>query len=180
MKKLVVIGVAALAAFIAAIGLAQTASAYPETTCTVTVNAQKILSGSELKVTGTAQQFTTPRHSARLAATTVHWSATFNSVVHEADVNSFATTFKVPSVKAKTVFPLKVTALMPDAATTCQRTLDITVEPSGTNVTPPTGPTLPNTGGPRLALLIVGLALVLAGGGAIYTSRRRHGGTHTA
>ncbi|HEX4189415.1 MAG TPA: LPXTG cell wall anchor domain-containing protein [Marmoricola sp.] len=180
MKKLVVIGVSALVAFIAAIGLAQSASAYPETTCSVTVNAQKILSGSELKVTGSAQQFTTPRHSARLAATTVHWKATFNNVIHQADVNNFSTTFKVPAVTAKKVYPLVVQALMPDATTTCQRTLDITVEPSGTHVTPPTGPTLPNTGGPRLALLIAGFALVLAGGGAIYTSRKRHGGGHTA
>lgn len=176
MKKLIVMGAITLAAMAVALGAAPTASAYPETSCNVTVNAQKVHAGSQLRVTGTSQETTSS--SPRLAAASVHWRATFNGVTKTANATVFHATFAVPSEKVQTQILLTVRAVQPDA-TDCQKSLNITVLPSGLSVSPP-GDHLPNTGGPRLIFLIAGIVLVLGGAGAVWQSRRRSHGGHSA
>ena len=174
MKKLIVIGVTTLAAMFVALGVAPSAHAYPETSCNVTVNAQKAESGTILKVHATSQQITTDDGLGRAAADSVSWRAEFNGVVREANTDVFDTTFTLPKVSSETSFLLTVQAVMPDASTTCEKSLNITVVPGGTTLVPPEE--LPNTGGPRMILLVAGLGLVAMGGVAIRQSRRRHEG----
>lgn len=170
MKKLIVIGATTLAALGVALGVAPSANAYPETSCNVTVDAQKVESGTKLKVEGDSALVVTDSPRASVAG--AQWRAEFNGVVRTATADHFTTTFPVPKVSTKTVLVLTVQAVMPDATTTCEKMLNITVLPSGTDVVPPDHH-LPNTGGPRLALLFAGIGLVLAGGVAIQQARRR-------
>jgi LPXTG-motif cell wall-anchored protein len=169
MKKLIVIGVTALAAAFVTLGFAPSAEAYPETTCNVTVDSQVVHSGDTFEATGSSQQFTTPRAS---AAAPVSWTITFNDHVRHATGTSFSEKFKAPVVDVETILPLTATALMPDGTTTCTHTVNIKIIPDDISVSPPGH--LPNTGGPRLILLIAGLGLVLAGGFAIRQSRKDH------
>jgi len=171
MKKLIAIGATGLIALVMLVGLAPAASAYPETTCNVTVDAQTVASQGKVHVHGTADVIVTDDGLGRTAAgSTVHWVATFNGTTHTADENVLDTTFDVPAVTTTTTFPLHVKAVEPDD-TTCERSVNVTVQPSGT-VSPPPGDHMPNTGGPRLILLIAGLGLVVAGAVSIRMSRR--------
>lgn len=170
MKKLIVIGATTLAALGVALGVAPSANAYPETSCNVTVDAQKVESGSKLTVDADSTLIVTDNPRAAVAGT--KWRAEFDGNVRTATADHFTTTFPVPKVTAKTVLVLTVQAIMPDATTTCEKTLNITVLPGGTDVVPPDHH-LPNTGGPRLALLVAGIGLVLVGGVAIQQARRR-------
>lgn len=176
MKKLAMIGATAIAAVCVVLGVVPAASAYPDLSCNVTVDAQKVNSGAKLEVTATSQQITTPRVAGRAAADAVDWRATFNGAVHTSHAAVLHTSFTVPTVKTEHVFVLHVRAVMADGTTTCEKSLNITVSPGGTHVNPPGG--LPNTGGPRLILLIAGLALVIAGGVAIRQSRKGHDAQH--
>lgn len=187
MKKLVLIATALLLATLGMVGFASSASAYPETSCDVSVSAQIVNSGDHFTASGTSQQSTTGNRSARAAAASVTWTITFNGTVRHATGSSFSTTFTAPTVTTRTVFPLTAEAVMPDATTHCQRTVDITVDPLGI-VSPPgcTGLCLPNTGGPRLWILVAGIALLLGGAYAVRQSRAKgsstpssSGGRHT-
>lgn len=171
MKKLMVIGLTAFAAVCLSLGYAPSAQAYPELSCNVTVDAQKVDSGSTLKVHAESQQVSTevPRAS---AADSIQWTADFNGVTKTSNADVFDTTFKVPTVTAETVLTLHVKAVHPGASSTCEKSLDITILPGGTVVSPPG--TLPNTGGPRMIFLIAGLGLVAVGGIAIRQSRKAH------
>jgi len=172
MKKLIAIGASGFIALFMLVGFAPAASAYPETTCNTTVDAQTVVSEGKLHVHGTVDVVVTDDGLGRKAAgDTVHWTATFNGETRTADENVFDTTFDVPKVTQTTTFVLHVEAVMPDEKTTCQRNLNITVKPSG-SVSPPNPPHMPNTGGPRLVLLIAGLGLVIAGAVSIRMSRR--------
>ncbi|RNL62203.1 LPXTG cell wall anchor domain-containing protein [Nocardioides marmoriginsengisoli] len=182
MKKLILIGITTLAALFAMVGLSPSAQAYPETSCNVFVDSQIVKSGATFTATGESQQFTTPRLAARASAgDPVSWEMTFNGEVRTGKAEVFVQKFKAPVVKKKTTLPLTASAIMPDAKTTCTKTVDITILPGGTTVSPP-GDHLPNTGGPQLYLLIAGLVLVVAGGLAIRSSRKSHEsrGAHTA
>lgn len=178
MKKLIVIGATACAALFLALSVVPSAQAYPEQSCNVTVDTQKANAGATLRVTGTTQEFTTDDGSGRASAAGTKWRAKFNGVVKTGTADVFKTSFKFPSVTTETTFLLKVKAVLSDD-TTCEKTLEITAMPSGTVVSPP-GDGLPNTGGPRLILLLAGLALVVAGGMAIRQSRKsdENSGTH--
>ena len=173
MKKLIAIGATGLIALVMLVGLAPAASAYPETTCNTTVDAQTVVSEGKVHVHGTVDVVVTDDGLGRKAAgDTVHWIATFNGETHTADENVFDTTFDVPAVTKTTTFVLHVEAIMPDEKTTCQRSLNITVKPSGTVSPPDNHPHLPDTGGPRALLLIAGLGLVVVGAVSIRMSRR--------
>ena len=177
MKKLIVIGATALTTLFLAFGVAPAAQAYPETTCNVTVDAQTVDSGSKVHVHGTAETMTTDDGLGRQSAEpTIHWVATFNGQTHTADEDVFDTTFDVPEVDVVTHYTLHVKAVMPGGTPTCERSLVITAEP--TSVSPPGHPHLPNTGGPRLILLIAGLALVVVGAVSIRMSRKERSGRH--
>lgn len=176
MKKLIVIGVTTLAALFVALGFAPSANAYPQTSCKVTINAQKVFGGTKLEVTAEAMKVITDDGLGRAAATTTTWTAEFNGVTKNVEADTLDVTFDVPEVDAKTVLTLNVQAVVPDVTEACDQSLNITVLPGGTEVSPPG--TLPNTGGPRLSLLFGGLGLVGAGALAIRQSRRR--GMHLA
>lgn len=178
MKKLIVIGVATLAALFVAFGFAPSANAYPQTSCKVTVSAQKVLEGSKLKVTAEAQKVVTDDGLGRSAATTNSWRADFDGVVKTANSEKLNVTFNVPEVDAKTVLTLHVQSTVPGVAEACDQSLNVTVLPDGTSIVPPGN--LPNTGGPHLSLLIGGFGLVAAGGVAIRQSRRSPALAHAA
>ena len=76
---------------------------------------------------------------------------TFNGETRTGTGETFTQTFKAPEVTKPTVF--KLTSVGTGDAGTCSRSVNITVLPSGTTVVPPDDE-LPNTGGPRLILLI--------------------------
>jgi hypothetical protein len=170
MKKYLVLVVLAIATMTATVGLtAPAANAYPETSCDAQVTAQVVASGTEVDSSGTSHQFTSGRTSAFAA---VHWTVTFNGEVRHSTGVSFHQVFKAPVVTVRTVFTLTAEAVMPDEKTTCHRTLQIAVEPA-TVVSPPGGPGLPGTGGPRLIILILAVLLLGGGGIAAVAARRK-------
>ncbi|MCW2783630.1 MAG: hypothetical protein JWP74_147 [Marmoricola sp.] len=176
MKKLVLIWLTALAAAAVTLGVAPAASAYPDLTCNLTVNHQTVVAGKTFTVTGTAADI---EKAARAAATgdDISWVMKFNGDTRTGTGTTFVQKFKAPVVSKPTVLPLVARAT--STAGTCQHTLNLTILPTGV-VTPPGSGTLPNTGGPRLILLIGGLVLVLAGGGAVWGSRKGRNKGHTA
>jgi uncharacterized surface anchored protein len=97
---------------------------------------------------------------------------TFNGETRTGTGETFTQTFVAPDVTKPTTF--KLTSVGTGDAGTCSRSVNITVLPNGTTL-PPKGPHLPNTGGPRLILLIAGLGFVIAGAVAIRMSRKEHG-----
>ncbi len=173
MKKLIVIGLTALATCFVAIGVAPSANAYPEVSCNVEVDAQVVDTGATFTATATSQQTTTDDGLGRSGADAPNWTMTFNGDVRAGQTEPFSQEFEAPEVTTTTKFSLVAKAVLADGETTCSKTVDITVVPAGTTVAPP-GDNLPNTGGPRLALLLAGLGLVLAGGAAIRQSRKGH------
>ncbi|MBO9522568.1 MAG: LPXTG cell wall anchor domain-containing protein [Nocardioidaceae bacterium] len=174
MKKVLLAAATVLVALFATLGVAPAASAYPELTCNLTVDSQVVNEGDTFTATGTAAVV---EKNARGAAVgdDIHWVMTFNGETRTGAGAVFTQTFTAPNVTKKTVFPL--TAKTSSDAGTCQRTVDITVLPGGAVVEPPgEGPGeggLPNTGGPRLILLIAGILLLLGGSGAVVVARRR-------
>lgn len=175
MKKVLLIVAAMIGALFAAVGTTSPAFAYPELNCNVEVNAQTVNEGEKFVATGKANQFLTDDgqgRSARAAADSVTWEVTFNGIVRNPVGETFSETFTAPQVEETTKFRLTARATMPDATTTCEHSVDITVLPSGTVVTPP-GEELPNTGGPRLELLFVGLVLLGLGAYAVKRGRKQ-------
>lgn len=172
MKKLIVTGATALATLFVVLGLAPSASAYPELTCNLTVDVQVLYEGESFTATGNAEEMeVSPRASA--TGDDIAWTMTFDDDTRTGHGAVFTQKFTTPDVDKTTVIPLVAKAT--NAAGTCTHTVNITVMPNGTIVTPPKNPHhLPNTGGPRLIILILGLGLVGAGAVAIRQSRRRH------
>jgi hypothetical protein len=173
MKKLVVLGLTTLVAMLGLVVLAPAAQAYPDLSCSVDLDAQTVNGGDSFTATGTSQQFSTPRLSGRAAADAVNWEMSFNGDVRTGTGETFTQTFQVPVVAKIKKIPLHAKAVMPGGTPSCEKTVDITILPGGTTVEPPGGG-LPNTGGPRLVLLLAGLGLVIAGGVAIRQSRKGH------
>lgn len=169
MKKLIVIGLTALVTLFVTIGVAPSASAYPEGVCDLELSAQVVNAGDEITATCS---YSIGETDARIAAASdTTWVMTFNGETRTGTGATFTQTFQAPVVDEKTTFPL--TSVGSNDAGDCSRTVEVTVLPDGTTVLPP-GEELPNTGGPRLALLFAGLGLVLAGGVAIRQSRKGH------
>lgn len=138
-----------------AMAMAPAASAYPELTCTLSVDPQTVTEGETFTATGTAAEV---ESSGRTAAdSAIKWTVTFNGITKTGTGSTFAPTFTAPAVDKKTTFTLTASSTSP--AGTCTRSADVTVLPDGTTVTPPDGG-LPNAGGPRLLILIAGLALL--------------------
>jgi hypothetical protein len=167
MKKLIVIGATALIALFVTVGFAPTAFGYPEGVCDLQVSAQ-IVNGGET-ITATCHYSVTDTAARRQAGSDIHWVMTFNGETRTGTGETFTASFKAPDVSTPTSFTLTSTGTGP--AGTCARSVKITVEPNG-SVSPPTGPHLPDTGGPRLFLLMAGLALVAVGAISIRMSRK--------
>ena len=173
MKKLIVIGATALATLFVVLGVAPSAHAYPEGSCNLEVSAQTVNSGDSITATATYSVVDNAARKSALSDTT--WVMTFNGETRTGSGETFTQTFVAPEVTEPTTFPLKATGT--GDAGSCTRTVNVTVLPTGTTVLPP-GDDLPNTGGPRLFLLIAGFALVVAGALAIRQSRKSHDGRH--
>ena len=173
MKKLVAIGVSALAAMFVAAVLAPSAYAYPELTCNLTVDHQVVTAGSTFTATGTAAEV---EKAARAAAAgdNVTWLMTWGEQTRTGAGAVFEQTFTAPDVTSQTV--IRMVAKATSAAGNCQHALNVTVVPSGAQVSPAGDEVIPNAGGPRLILLIAGVGLVVAGGFAVRQARKGSGG----
>jgi uncharacterized surface anchored protein len=173
MKKLIVIGATALATLFVVLGVAPSAYAYPEGVCDLEVSAQVVNSGETITATCTYSVVDNAARKSALSDT--NWVMTFNGETRTGTGETFTQSFVAPEVTEPTTFPLKSTGT--GDAGTCSRTVNITILPNG-QTEPPKGPHMPNTGGPRLILLIAGLGLVVAGAIAIRQSRKSHDGHH--
>jgi LPXTG-motif cell wall-anchored protein len=185
MKKLISLCGAALVALLAVAGLAPAAHAYPDVNIDLTVNRQVLYGGETFTATGTSD-------------VTCAWHLTWNGVVRTGTGSNgapFQTTYTAPAVTKITKIPLHGTctytqptarkaakaARTAAASATWQRTIMITVLPRGSAVSPPENSgDLPNTGGPKFIVLLGGVALLLAGAGAVVVARRRAENTDTA
>jgi hypothetical protein len=168
MKKVLLIAAAMFLALAATVGLAPTASAYPELTCNLTVEPQVLNEGETFTATATAAEV---ESSARAAAEgdDIAWEMTFNGETRTGTGAVFVQKFKAPNVDDTT--KLTLTAKSTSTAGTCPHQVTITVLPDGTTVSPPDDGGLPNTGGPRLLILLAGLGLLAAGVVAVRKSR---------
>jgi hypothetical protein len=175
MKKLIVIGATALATLLMVFGFAPAASAYPEGVCDLEVSAQ-VVNGGET-ITATCHYSVVDTSARKQAGEDIHWVMTFNGETRTGTGETFTASFTAPDVTKPTSFTLTSTGTGP--AGTCSRSVNITVLPNGT-VEPPTHGHMPNTGGPRLILLIAGLGLVVAGGVSIRMSRKEQHSRHHA
>ncbi len=178
MKKLVAIGAAALVAMFMAVGLAPAASAYPEAVCNLVVSPTVVHPGDVVTVHCSLDTVDSPRVLGRAAAgADTHWVVTFAGLTRTGTGESFTTHFTAPTVISSTVYSVHSVGHDSVTGVTCDRSVNITDLPNNV-VNPPHGG-LPNTGGPKLILLIAGIALALVGGIAIQQSRKRHsGGRH--
>lgn len=169
MKKFLLIAATLFAAISASLAMTPSASAYPELTCNLTVEPQVVYEGQTLTATGTAVEIEKALRASALGDN-ISWVMTFNGETRTGTGAVFVQKFKAPSVTQSTKFLL--TAKANSAAGTCPHTISITVLPNGVVVTPPEGQGgLPNTGGPRLLILLAGLALVV--GGVVAVKRAR-------
>ncbi|MCW2858067.1 MAG: hypothetical protein JWR52_3682 [Marmoricola sp.] len=174
MKKLVAIGAAALVAMFMAVGLAPAASAYPEAVCNLVVSPTVVHPGDVVTVHCSLQTIESPRLAGRSAASAdTHWVVTFDGLTHTGTGESFTTHFTAPQVSSSTVFSVHSVGHDTVTGVKCDRSVNVTDVPGGTVVSPPTGG-LPNTGGPGLILLVLGVCFVLGGGIAIQRSRKGH------
>jgi len=173
MKKLTSLGVAAFTALMAVLAIvaAQTpAQAYPEVQIGLEASRVVLYSGQSFTATATSN---------------VHcsWRLEWNSKVHTGNSSAGAdltASYTAPRVTESTKIPLHGTCAYDSAETptarsaaTWRRTIQITVLPRGTAVSPPGGSDLPNTGGPDWMVLAGGLVLLLTGATAVTIARRR-------
>ena len=175
MKKLTSLGVAAFAALIAALATlaAQSpAQAYPEVQIGLKVDRQVLYGG---------QKFTATASSNVHCAWTLEWHGKVRTGNGSVGAD-FVTTYTAPAVTRSTKIPLHGTCAYDSSETpsarsaaTWQQTIQITVLPRSTAVSPPGGggSDLPNTGGPDWRVLVGGLVLLLSGATAVTVARRR-------
>ena len=174
MQKLSSIGAVALAALIAALamlGFSSPAQAYPDLRVDLTVNRSVLYVGESFTATGSS------------GTETCAWTLKWNDVVRTGTSSTgqdFVTAYQAPKVTKVTKIPLHATctynartASSARSATTWERTVMITVLPRSTEVSPPVGTGMPNTGGPNLLFLLGGIALLVSGATAVVVARRR-------
>jgi LPXTG-motif cell wall-anchored protein len=177
-KKVLSLGVAALLGLLAVIGLAPAAQAYPEVVIDLSAHPTVLYGGETFTATATSN-------------VDCDWTLEWNGDSRDKNASQqFVTTYTAPDVTKITKIPLHGTCVytLPDGATpvtgrqvarsaagplvTWKRTIMITVLPRGSAVSPPGGGGhLPNTGGPQLWILLLGIGL--AGAGAVVTVRSR-------
>ena len=167
-KKVLSLGVTALVGLFALVGLAPAAQAYPEGVCDLQVSAQQVNGGDT--ITATSHYSVVDTAARKQAGDDVHWVLTFNGETRTGTGETFKASFTAPEVGKRTSLTLTSTGNGP--AGTCSRSVDITVLPTGSQVTPPGGD-LPNTGGPDLWILLAGLGLVGVGTAVTLRTRRR-------
>jgi LPXTG-motif cell wall-anchored protein len=174
MKKLALTVGAALGAALLVLGVTPAATAYPEQTCTVSVDRQQVYPGETFTAYGQVSGVDAANQP--LPSSAFRWSFQWNGVTKERTGASVKVSFKAPKVSRSRTITL--TARSSSAAGDCVRHIDVTVV--NADVSPPksgggSGGGLPGTGGPEFWILVAGLVLVVGGGGAMAASRRRHG-----
>lgn len=168
-KKVVVLCLAALGAALLVVGIAPTASAYPELTCDVTVNRQVLNPGDTFTVTGKAAGL--DANNQTVDSSEFAWSFNWNGITKHRTGAVASATFTAPQVTKTRKITLTARSTSPLGE--CVRHLDITV--LAASVAGPTGGggLLPSTGGPAFWLLVAAAALLVVGGGTVVRSRRR-------
>ncbi len=180
MKKVAFTFAAALAAVLVTLGFAPSATAYPDARMDLSVDRQVLYGGDAFTATATANL-------------TCAWNLSWNSVARNNTSATYVTTYVAPAVTRITRIPLNGTCSYTApagrgatravaTAQTWHRTITITVLPRGSAAAAPKsgGGNLPNTGGPDELVLYAGLALLLAGAGAVALARRRAEGADLA
>lgn len=176
MKKLALIVGTALGAALLVLGVTPAATAYPEQTCTVSVDHQQVYPGETFTAYGQAGGVDAANQP--VPASSFKWSFEWNGVTKQRTGASVKVSFRAPKVTRSRTITL--TARSSSPAGDCVRHIDITVVSASVSG-PKSGGSggasggLPGTGGPEFWILAAGLALVLGGGGAVVASRRRHG-----
>ena len=168
-KKVLSLAVAALVGLLTVIGLAPAAQAYPEGVCDLEVSAQVVNSGET--VTATSHYSVVDTSARKQAGDDVHWVLTFNGDSRTGTGETFTASFTAPDVTKPSSFKLTSTGTGP--AGTCSRSVDVTVLPDGSVSPPGGGGGLPNTGGPDLWILLLGVVLVGAGTAVTLRTRRK-------
>lgn len=145
-----------VAAVLGGLALQAPAQAYPFTVCSVTISPSSlhVTSGQTYTLTGSS-------------AVTTHWTVTINGVKHYYTGTSFTATYKAPTVTKRTVIGLSVTCTNSSGALTLRYRL--VVDPFAIG----SGGHLPNTGGPSIWWLIVGLMAAISGAFMTWANRRR-------
>ena len=144
---------------------ANSASAYPDQACQISVNKQVVHPGDSLHVTG---EFI----AAPDEGLTVHWRVSFNKAVVRKVGSTFTHTFAIPNVQKTTVFRLHASAT--NGKVTCDPSVDIQVVPRGVPNPGSDSPdaSLPDTGAPSLLFGILGLLCLAVGASALRVGRR--------
>ena len=175
---------AVLVAGLAILGFSAPAQAYPEAQVDLKVNKDTVYSGQKFQATASSD-------------TTCDWTLEWNGTVQEGQSSAhhdFHASFTAPEVTSETKIPLKGTCRYTPENTrgtaTAERTVEITVLPKRSEVSPPKsgsgpkaaaagpkagvgGSDLPDTGGPNMLFLAGGLVLLLSGATAVTVARRR-------
>lgn len=167
MKKLAILCVTALGAALLVLGTAPAASAYPELTCSISVDPQTVNSGGTFTVTGKSQV----ADNGKATDSSVTWTFEFNGVTKKRTGATVSAKFTAPEVSKTRKITLS--ARSTSSAGTCDRDVVVTVLGAQVAGPPPGGGLLPNTGGPMFWLLVGALALLLVGGGTVVATRRR-------
>ena len=168
MKKLAILCIAALGATLLVLGTAPSASAYPDLSCRVDVDHQRVSPGQQFTVTGTAAAV--DKFNNTVPESQLKWTFRWNGVTKHRTGHLVTATFTAPDVTKTRV--IRLTSRVDTPVGPCIRHHDITV--IAPEVSPPGGGGLPSTGGPAFWLLVGGLVLLLGGGGAVVAGRRRH------
>jgi hypothetical protein len=144
---------------------ANSASAYPDESCQISVNKQVVHPGDSLHVTGA---FIPSRDD----GLTVHWRVSFNKAVVRKVGSTFSHTFAIPAVQKRTVLRLHASAT--NGEVTCDPSVDIQVVPRGSNSgSDSPDSSLPDTGAPSPRFAILGLLCLAVGATALRFGRRR-------
>lgn len=188
MKKLAVLCMVAMGAALVVLGTAPAASAYPERTCSVSVDHQVVDPGDRFTATGTASGVDSKNRA--VPSSSFRWSFEWNGVTQDRTGAEASVSYKAPKVSHARTITLTARSTSPDGD--CVRHIDITVR--STSVSAPGGGagsgagsgaghhgsaggfTMPNTGGPAFWILLAALVALVGGGGAVVVSRRRDNG----
>lgn len=171
MKKLAVLCAIAMSTLLVTLGFAPSAhAAYPEFQMTVDVQPRVVVGGNDIESTSSANA-------------DCRWTHKFNGKKKKGNGTDFSATFRTPVVDEVTIMPVVFTCSF-EASTvteakaereTATRTINVKVLPQGEGAIAPdnAGGDLPNTGGPNVIFLILGLLLLLAGVAAVRFARGR-------
>lgn len=192
MKKLALTLGTALGAALIVLGITPTATAYPEQTCSVSVDRQVVQPQEKFTATGKASGV--DAQGKPLPSSAFRWTFEWNGTTKHGTGATVRVSFRAPK-DAGHPQTITLTARSTSSAGDCERHVDITVTSSSVSAPgnggqgqaghghsghqavagPSHGSILPSTGGPAFWMLVAGLVLLVGGGGAVAVSRRRHG-----